>query len=140
MSERDQANLDIPALPWRSFLTREVTGRNAQFYGLTYEERESLGGVEYRALRFLSWIVPIYVVVWQFLGCLSLGAWMAYNAADITQANGINPWYACSPRTQYDTPSNLSSNHRRWNGAFNAVSAFNNSGMSLLDLNMVIHL
>jgi Trk-type K+ transport system membrane component len=25
----------------------------------------------------------------------------------------------------------------RWNGAFNAVSAFNNSGMSLLDQNMV---
>ena len=25
----------------------------------------------------------------------------------------------------------------RWNGAFNAVSAFNNSGMSLLDANMV---
>jgi hypothetical protein len=98
ISERHQATIDGPALPWRSFLTREVTGRNAQFYGLTYEERESLGGVEYRAIKFLSWIVPIYVVLWQFLGCLSLGAWMAYNAADLTEANGINPWCAPSPR------------------------------------------
>lgn len=41
---------------------------------------------------------------------------MAYHARDVTELNGINPW---------------------WNGAFNSISAFNNSGMSLLDMNMI---
>jgi hypothetical protein len=42
---------------------------------------------------------------------------MAYHKADVARSNGINPW---------------------WLGVFNGVSAFNNSGMSLLDANMVI--
>jgi len=41
---------------------------------------------------------------------------MAVYSRDITESNGLNPW---------------------WVGAFNAVSAFNNSGMSLLDANMI---
>ncbi|KAE9366788.1 TrkH-domain-containing protein [Stipitochalara longipes BDJ] len=98
------------------YLTRHTTGRNAQFFGLTRAEREHLGGVEYRAITLLAWIVPIYFVLWQLLGCLGLGAYMAYHKAAIAEGNGINPW---------------------WLGAFNAVSAFNNSGMSLLDANMI---
>ncbi|MCJ1434493.1 hypothetical protein MMC27_003862 [Xylographa pallens] len=93
-----------------------IIGRNSQFYSLTAAERERLGGVEYRAILLLEIIVPIYFVFWQLLGCVGLGAWMALNAADITLQNGLNPW---------------------WVGAFNAVSAFNNSGLSLLDANMV---
>jgi hypothetical protein len=79
---------------WRyhPFLNKYVVGRNSQFHGVTHEERESLGGIEYRALTLLSWIVPIYFVLWQLLGCLGVGAWMAYNAADVTESNGINPW------------------------------------------------
>lgn len=100
----------------RDIMGAEGAGRNSQFHGLTREERDRLGGVEYRSIELLSWIVPIYFILWQLLGCLGLGAWMAYHARDITEANGINPW---------------------WNGAFNAVSAFNNSGMSLLDANML---
>lgn len=91
-------------------------GRNSQFHGLTLAERERLGGVEYKALTFLAIIVPIYFVLWQLLGCIGLGAYIANNRADTTLQNGLNPW---------------------WVGAFNAVSAFNNSGMSLLDANMV---
>jgi potassium uptake Trk family protein len=58
----------------------------------------------------------LYFVLWQLLGCIGLGAWVAYNAADTAATNGYNPW---------------------WVGIFNGVSAFNNSGMSLLDANMV---
>jgi hypothetical protein len=75
------------------FLRKEVIGRNSQFHGLTHEEREQLGGVEYRAIQLLAWVVPLYFILWQLLGCLGVGAWMAYNASDITEANGINPWY-----------------------------------------------
>jgi Cation transport protein len=86
---------DNSAKPWHygGFLRKEVVGRNSQFHGLTREEREQLGGVEYRAITLLSWVVPLYFVLWQLLGCLGVGAWMAYNASDITEANGINPWY-----------------------------------------------
>ncbi|KAF2964967.1 hypothetical protein GQX73_g8621 [Xylaria multiplex] len=91
-------------------------GRNAQFHGLTSEEREKLGGTEYRALRLLSVIVPLYFVSWQVLGSVALGAWIANNQPQPALDNAISPW---------------------WNGIFNGVSAFNNSGMSVLDLNMI---
>lgn len=74
------------------YLTPNTTGRNAQFFGLTSSEREHLGGVEYRAIQLLAWIVPIYFVLWQLLGCLGLGAYMAYNKAKTATDNGINPW------------------------------------------------
>lgn len=90
--------------------------RNSAVEGLTFEERQELGGCEYSAVLLLSFLVPIYFFLWQFLGCIALGAWINNHRASTAEANGINPW---------------------WLGAFNAVSAFNNSGMSLLDANMV---
>ncbi|OTA34255.1 hypothetical protein BTJ68_06753 [Hortaea werneckii EXF-2000] len=90
--------------------------RNSQFHGLSQDEREKLGGCEYRALYFLAWLVPAYFVMWQLLGALGCASWVAYHAREKAEQNGLNPW---------------------WVGAFNAVSAFNNSGMSLLDANMV---
>lgn len=74
------------------FITSDIVGRNSQFHGLTREEREALGGVEYRAIKLLSYIVPVYLVAWQLLSCLGLGAYMAHNKADVIRANGINPW------------------------------------------------
>lgn len=89
--------------------------RNSRFYGLSEAEREELGGVEYKAVCFLSWLVPLYFVLFQLLGCIGLAAYVAINRPAAAQANALNPW---------------------WVGAFNGVSAFNNSGMSLLDANM----
>lgn len=87
-----------------------------QFGPLSREEREHLGRVEYRALGVLAVLVPLYLVLWQVLGSVGLGAWLSRHRADVPRRNGIGPW---------------------WLGVFNAVSAFNNSGMSLLDANMV---
>lgn len=78
------------------YLTRHTTGRNAQFFGLSKAEREHLGGVEYRAITLLAYVVPIYFVLWQLLGCLGLGAYMAHNKASTAYENGINPWYVAS--------------------------------------------
>jgi hypothetical protein len=89
-----------------------VIGRNSQFHSLSLDERERLGGVEYRALVLLEVIVIAYYVLFQLIGSLGIGAWIAYNASETTLENGLNPW---------------------WVGAFLAVSAFNNNGMSLLD-------
>lgn len=100
----------------RHFLTHRHPGRNGQFHDLTSEEREHLGGCEYRALKILAILVPLYFFFWQLLGCLALGAWIHHNMPDTARNNGINPW---------------------WLGIFDGVSAFNNSGMSLLDANMI---
>jgi hypothetical protein len=82
-------------------------GRNSQFQGLSVSEREKLGGVEYRAITILAFIVPTYFVLWQLIGAIACGAWIAVNRPDTTRSNGLNPW---------------------WVGAFNAISAFNNNG------------
>ena len=86
----DRGVLDHGNYP--NYLTRTTTGRNGQVFGLTREQREHLGGVEYRAITLLSWIVPVYFVLWQFLGCLGLGAYIAHNKAKVSEDNGINPW------------------------------------------------
>ncbi|RSL55695.1 hypothetical protein CEP54_009273 [Fusarium duplospermum] len=108
---QDRVELSI-----RHFLGNRSSSRNGQFHSLTSEERENLGGCEYRALKALAVLVPLYFFLWQFLGCIALGAWINNHMPDTAKANGINPW---------------------WLGIFNGVSAFNNSGMSLLDANMI---
>jgi hypothetical protein len=42
-------------VPYISF--EAVVGRNSRFHDLTEEQMDELGGVEYRALRVLLWIV-----------------------------------------------------------------------------------
>lgn len=49
------------------------------------------------------------------LGTISVGWWLQANHPQVTRENGLDPF---------------------WTGAFFAVSAFVNSGMSLLDKNM----
>lgn len=87
-------------------------GRNGQFFDLTEEQREYLGGVEYRALKILFNIVAIYFVLWQILGAITLGAWLYVHSTDITAVNNQDPW---------------------WSGIFLCISSFNNAGMTLLD-------
>lgn len=113
IKEQDQST-DPPHV--HNFLTSKTVGRNAQFHNLTTDEREQLGGCEYRALRVLSIVVPLYFILWQLLGCIALGAWIANNKPEVATSNGLNPW---------------------WTGIFFGVSAFNNSGMALLDANMI---
>ncbi|KIW34523.1 uncharacterized protein PV07_01299 [Cladophialophora immunda] len=91
-------------------------GRNSQFHHLSEKERKRLGGMEYDAIRLLSWLVPTYFVLFQLLGALGVGAWITANRPNMTRENGLNPF---------------------WTGAFFAISAFNNSGMALLDANAV---
>ena len=64
-------------------------GRNSQFHNLTVEERRKLGGIEYDAICLLSWIIPIYFVLWQLLGALGLGAWLQINRPDTALSNGM---------------------------------------------------
>lgn len=97
------------------FLSKGLVSRNSQFHGLSSTEREELGGVEYKAVSFLSWIVSLYFILFNLLGIISVGAWLQAHHPEVTRENGLDPF---------------------WTGAFFAVSAFVNSGMSLLDKNM----
>jgi hypothetical protein len=67
--------------------------RNGLFYGLSREERVHIDCVEYQALRLLSYIIPAYVIVWQALGCLALGAYISLNRNSAALANDLNSWY-----------------------------------------------
>jgi len=72
-------------------------GRNSQIYHLTNKERRKLGGIEYDAICLLSWIVPLYLILWQLLGCLGVGAWIWVNRPSITLTNGerFNTFISC---------------------------------------------
>lgn len=63
-------------------------GRNSQIYHLTNKERRKLGGIEYDAICLLSWVVPVYFILWQLLGSLGIGAWIWVNRPGITLSNG----------------------------------------------------
>ena len=101
---------------WKKILGSHNVTRTGQFYGLTAEERSRLGGCEYRALKVLAIIVPLYLFLWHFLGALALGSWM--------HSHGPAPMY-------------FKGNNRWWTGIFMCFSAFNNSGFSLIDENMI---
>uniref|UniRef100_A0A093XW84 Potassium transport protein 1 n=1 Tax=Talaromyces marneffei PM1 TaxID=1077442 RepID=A0A093XW84_TALMA len=113
-AESQEESHNTEALDPRSHFL-EMFGRNSSFHHLSEAERRRLGGVEYRAICLLSVIVPLYLFLWQFLGALAVGAYMARNHGDLSRQNRLNPW---------------------WIGIFFAISAFNNSGMSLLDANV----
>jgi potassium uptake Trk family protein len=91
-------------------------GRNGQFFNLSSDQREYLGGVEYRALKFLSIFVPAYFILWQFFGAVALGAYMSVYEKEACAVNAQNPW---------------------WAGIFLAISAYSNAGFTLLDAGFI---
>jgi hypothetical protein len=123
-SERRESNAtslssddsDDPFVHWRNFLGKHNVSRNGQFYDLTSDQREKIGGCEYRALKILAVIVPLYSALWQLLGAVALACWIATRAPEIPLADGENPW---------------------WTGIFFSVSAFNNGGFTLIDDSLI---
>ena len=90
----NEGNTKGPPLPRHSIFWGGIVGRNSQFSHLSLAEREKIGGVEYRAVTYLAVIVPLYFVLWQLLGCIGLGAYVASKRASTTEVNAENPWYA----------------------------------------------
>lgn len=88
----DESDTEAASGPMHSLFSGKFIGRNSQFSGLSLAEREKLGGVEYRAVTILSVIVPLYFILWQMLGCIGLGAYVAYNRPDAPAANAENSW------------------------------------------------
>ncbi|KAK6339309.1 low affinity potassium transporter [Orbilia javanica] len=81
------------------YLPRTLTiGRNSQFnYGeLTEEEKDELGGVEYRSLRTLGYILVGYFLFFQVFGIICLLPWIHTQlkyAAIVHEANQNLTWW-----------------------------------------------
>ncbi|EJD08024.1 TrkH-domain-containing protein [Fomitiporia mediterranea MF3/22] len=98
-----------------------LIGRNSMFYNLTEEDLEELGGVEYRGLNALLWLIATYHFGVHLL-CFTI----------------IAPYMAIPRWAPILEPPNQ---HRKinpvWYSAFQVVGAYSTTGMSLVDQSMV---
>ncbi|SPO30856.1 related to potassium transporter TRK-1 [Ustilago trichophora] len=108
------------AAPYLSF-DATVTG-NSRFHALTEAQRDELGGVEYRALDLLAKLVPAY--------------WLLVNLTMFTMvAPYISSGAFAKYRSVFDAQGPNKPNYTFF-WAFNVVSAYTNTGMSLIDTSM----
>ncbi|KAJ3551624.1 hypothetical protein NM688_g4595 [Phlebia brevispora] len=96
-------------------------GKNSHFRHLTEDQMLELGGVEYRALNSLMWITPLY-----YFGLLAI------SIIIITPYMVLPKW-----KSIYLPPMQ----HRKispvWFSVFQVIGAWANTGMSLVDQNML---
>ncbi|OJJ51990.1 hypothetical protein ASPSYDRAFT_138135 [Aspergillus sydowii CBS 593.65] len=98
--------------PTLSYLSWDATvGRNSNFIDLAEEQRDELGGIEYRALKTLAVVLVSYYVLFHLLGVICLIPWiMETHWGQVVTATGQGrPWWAI----------------------FTAGSAFNDLGFTL---------
>ncbi|EEH34040.2 potassium transport protein [Paracoccidioides lutzii Pb01] len=83
-------------MPYLSY--QPTIGRNSRFLDLTDEQRDELGGIEYRSLRLLAKIVFGYYVFWHVLGAICLIGWIHnsdHKYRDYLRSVGQSPtWWA----------------------------------------------
>ncbi|KAL2753808.1 hypothetical protein ACRALDRAFT_2044130 [Sodiomyces alcalophilus JCM 7366] len=100
---------DAPYLSWAPTL-----GRNSQFLELSEDQREELGGIEYRSLRILALILVLYFWGFWLISLLCLVPWIQSSAneeyAQVVDAAGVS---------------------RTWWGLFTANSAYLDVGFAL---------
>lgn len=98
----------MPYLSWQPTI-----GRNSQFVDLTEEQREELGGIEYRSLKTLAMVLVIYFWGYSIFGVITLVPWIVHNNpvhGAVVDAAGVN---------------------RVWWGFWTANSAFMDLGFTL---------
>lgn len=103
--ERDRSTQ--PYLSWNA-----TVARNSNFIDLTEEQRDELGGIEYRALKTLAVVLISYYVGFHIFGLVSLVGWIMTQDhwARVVEQDGIG---------------------RPWWGIFTSGSAFNDLGFTL---------
>lgn len=117
--------LDTGSTKPAPYLTFDATvSRNSRFHQLTEAQRDELGGVEYRAIDLLAKILPIYLFGVNFLMITLVAPWLASGGAkkvhDVLATQGVN-----APNTT-------------WMWFFQVVSAYSNTGLSLIDTSMIL--
>ncbi|KAK5941120.1 low affinity potassium transporter [Knufia obscura] len=101
-----------PYLSWQP-----TVARNSFFVNLTEEQREELGGIEYRALKTLALVLLGYFFLFHLLGILCLTPWIytTHWGGVVTEAGQGRAWW----------------------GVFTAGSAFNDLGFTLTPDSMI---
>ena len=102
----------MPYLSWQP-----TVGRNSFFVNLTEDQREELGGIEYRALKTLAWVLVGFFFGFHILGIICLTPWIL--------------------TTQWGSVITEDGQGRPWWGIFTAASAFNDLGLTLTPDSMV---
>lgn len=110
---RSTEKMEMPYLSWQATI-----GRNSAFVDLTEEQREELGGIEYRALKTLAKILIGYFVGFHLLGMVILLPWIVHTSRwrAVVEADGQSP---------------------AWWGIFTPASMFNDLGLTLTPDSMI---
>ncbi|KZT38268.1 TrkH-domain-containing protein [Sistotremastrum suecicum HHB10207 ss-3] len=97
------ASMNREPVKWLNF-DKLVVDRNSHFRTdtLSSEQLEMLGGTEYRALRYLSWIVGLYFVGIQLFGFIAMAGWLVnsgtYDSVFQNQFRLVpKAWYGLIP-------------------------------------------
>lgn len=87
-------------------------GRNSTFVGLSRQQREELGGIEYTSIKLLCRILVIYYVGFMILSFVLMVPWILSRPKykQIVRENGVSP---------------------TWWGFFTAMSAFTDLGLTV---------
>ncbi|KAF9529697.1 cation transport protein-domain-containing protein [Crepidotus variabilis] len=113
-----EAQSGAKQVPYISF--EAIVGRNSAFHLLTNDQLEEVGGVEYRALNALFWIVPIYHIGIQLISFIVIAPYISQPQ--------WQPVFQDQQKRSLNTV---------WFSAFQVVSAYTNTGMSLVDQSML---
>ncbi|KAF2649762.1 potassium transport protein TRK1/TRK2 [Lophiostoma macrostomum CBS 122681] len=113
LSREREEDDPMPYLSWTP-----TVGRNSAFVDLTEEQREELGGIEYRSLKLLALILVCYFVGFHLLGMICLLPWIVRDQhySNLVYEHGVNP---------------------AWWGFFTPASMFNDLGFTLTPDSMV---
>lgn len=90
-----KANKEPPNMPYLSYTP--TVGRNSQFVDLTDEQRDELGGIEYRSLKLLAKVLVGYYVFFHLFGIVCLLPWIHSMGSykDYVKSIGVDPtWWA----------------------------------------------
>ncbi|ESK82474.1 potassium transporter [Moniliophthora roreri MCA 2997] len=106
--------------PWLNFDL--IVGRNSDFHTetLTDAQLEKIGGTEYIALRYLSYLVPAYFVGTQLISYLLFGPW-------ISVIHRYDSIFEAQPRLV----------QKPWFALFQVMGAYTGGGLSLVDQGML---
>ncbi|KAI0014104.1 potassium transport protein TRK1/TRK2 [Xylariaceae sp. FL0662B] len=97
-----------PYLSWQPTL-----GRNSAFLGLSEEQRDELGGIEYRSLKTLAFVLTFYFWGYTIFGIITLVPWILNN------------------NDYYGKVVDAAGQNRVWWGFFTANSALMDLGLTL---------
>lgn len=103
-------------LPYLSYAA--TIGRNSTFVDLTEEQREELGGIEYRALKTLAWVLMVYYFGYFLLSFVIFLPWII-----------LTKQYSAIVRNDGASPA--------WWGLFTPMSMFTDLGFTLTPDSMI---